>query len=166
MAMSAIEDPYPIYAELRAAGPLAKGTTPGSWAVTTHAEVSALLRDKRLGHRFPREYIEFVTGPGPAADLQQDFLLNQDPPDHTRLRALMSQAFKGLIVRKLTDHITELVDGLIDRAFDARTIDVVDDLAYPLPVKVICELLNLDEVDRDRVRIHATNLVGTDQIAV
>ena len=73
MAMSAIDDPYPIYAELRAGGPLAKGAVRGSWAVTRHAEVSALLRDQMLGHRFPRDYIEFVTGMGPAADLQEDW---------------------------------------------------------------------------------------------
>src|SRR5687768_817027 len=162
MAMSAIEDPYPIYAELRAAGPLAKGTVPGSWAVSTHAEVSALLRDQRLGHRFPRDYIEFVTGMGPAADLQEDFLLNHDPPDHTRLRSLMSQAFKGLVVRKLRDHITDLVDELLDRALGLGTFDVIDDFAYPLPVQVICELLNIDTTDRDRVRVHATALLSPD----
>lgn len=165
MTVSAVDDPYPIYAELRAGGPLAKGTVPGSWAITTHAEVSALLRDHRLGHRFPREYIEFVTGMGASADLQQDFLLNHDPPDHTRLRALMSQAFKGLIVRKLRDHITELVDDLLDRAFDLRTFDVMDDLAYPLPVQVICQLLNIDDIDKDRVRVHANALVSPDQKA-
>ncbi|HYZ90879.1 MAG TPA: cytochrome P450 [Actinomycetota bacterium] len=163
MALSAVDDPYPIYAELRAGGPLAKGTIAGSWAITTHAEVSAALRDQRLGHRFPREYIEFVTGMGASADLQQDFLLNHDPPDHTRLRALMSQAFKGLVVRKLRDHITELVDDLLDRAIELGTFDVIDELAYPLPVQVICHLLNIDDVDRDRVRGHATALVSPDQ---
>jgi cytochrome P450 len=163
MAMSAVDDPYPIYAELRAGGPLAKGTVPGSWAVTTHAEVSALLRDQRLGHRFPRDYIEFITGPGAGADLQQDFLLNHDPPEHTRLRGLMSQAFKGLVVRKLSDHITELVDELLDRAFERGTFDVIDDIAFQLPVQVICELLNIDSNDRDRVRVHAAGIVSPDQ---
>ena len=165
MALSAVDDPYPMYAEARAGGPLAKGTVPGSWAVTTHAEVSALLRDQRLGHRFPRDYIEFITGMGAAADLQQDFLLNHDPPEHTRLRALMSRAFKGLVVRKLRDHITELVDELLDRALDRRTSDVIDDLAYPLPVQVICQLLNIDDIDRDRVRVRANALVSPDQKA-
>ncbi len=165
MALSAATDPYPMYAELRAGGPLAKGTVPGSWAITKHAEVSALLRDARLGHRFPRDYIEFITGMGAAADLQQDFLLNQDPPEHTRLRVLMSKAFKGLVVRKLRDHITELVDDLLDRALDLGTFDVIDDLAYPLPVQVICEILNVDPTDRDRVRAQANDLLSPDQNA-
>jgi cytochrome P450 len=162
---AAMDDPYPLYAELRRAGPVAKVDAPGAWAVVKHAEVSALLRDERLGHRFPREYIEFVTGPGPMVDLQQDFLLNQDPPTHTRLRTLMARAFRGIEMRKLTDHITDLADALIDRVIELGTFDVIDGLAYPLPVQVICELLNIDDVDRDEVRVHATRLVSTDQQA-
>jgi cytochrome P450 len=127
--------------------------------------VHTLLRDDRLGHRFPPDYIEFITGAGAAADLQTDFLLNQDPPDHTRLRALMSAAFKGLIVRKLHDDIVGLVDGLIDRALELGTFDVIDDLAYPLHVQVICQLLNIDDIDRDRVRSRAALLLSPDQKA-
>jgi cytochrome P450 len=165
MTINFVDDPYPLYAELRAGGPLAKGTIPGSWAVTKHAEVHTLLRDDRLGHRFPPDYIEFITGAGAAADLQTDFLLNHDPPDHTRLRGLMSAAFKGLIVRKLHDDIVGLVDGLIDRALDLGTFDVIDDLAYPLPVQVICHLLNIDDIDRDRVRVSAAELLAPDREA-
>jgi cytochrome P450 len=165
MLLSTLDDPFPLYAELRAQGPLAKVSAPGAWAVTKHAEVAALLRDKALGHRFPRSYIEFVTGAGPAADLQEDFLLNQDPPDHTRLRSLMGQAFRGLTVRKLRDHITELVDGLLDNVIEMGTFDLIDDLAYPLPVQVISELLNVDDADRDRVRQAATDLLSPDRQA-
>jgi cytochrome P450 len=75
----------------------------------------------------------------------------------------MSQAFKGLVVRKLRDHITELVDELLDRALDLKSFDVIDDFAYPLPVQVICELLNVDAVDRDRVRVHATAITAPDR---
>jgi cytochrome P450 len=164
-ALATLDDPYPVYAELRSQGPVAKVSVPGAWAVTRHAEVAALLRDKRLGHRFPREYIEFVTGAGPMADVQQDFLLNQDPPDHTRLRALMGQAFRGLTVRKLRDHITDIVDRLVDNVIEMGSFDVIDDLAYLLPVQVISELLNVDLSDRDRVRRYASDLVGTDQAA-
>jgi cytochrome P450 len=164
-ALATLDDPYPLYAALRAQGPVSKVSAPGAWAVTKHAEVAALLRDKRLGHEFPRSYIEFVTGAGPLADLQQDFLLNQDPPDHTRLRALMGQAFRGLTVRKLSDHITDLVDRLVDNAVEMGSFDVIDDLAYLLPVQVISELLNVDQADRDRVRKFATDLTGPDQAA-
>ncbi len=68
-------------------------------------------------------------------------------------------------MRKLIDHIAELADALLDRAIDLGTFDVIDDLAYPLPVQVICELLNIDEVDRDEVRVHATRLVSMDRDA-
>src|SRR5712672_781639 len=64
-----------------------------------------------------------------------------DPPDHTRLRKLVSKAFVPKVVNELTPHITKLVDGLLDRVAEQGRFDAVNDLAYPLPVTVICRLL-------------------------
>src|SRR5687768_17196069 len=128
-----LDDPYQLYAELRHQGAIAR-VNPGGWAVMKHAEVSALLRDERLGHRFPRNYIEFVTGPGPLADLQEDFLLNHDPPTHTRLRNLMARASRGIDMRQLADHITHLAAVLINRPMCSRASDVRVARAYPRSV--------------------------------
>jgi len=166
MTLSRTDDLYPMLAELRRESPLIKGTIPLTWAVTRHADVAALLRDDRLGHEFPRQYTEFMFGDGPATDFQQNILLNRDPPDHTRLRNLMGKAFRGLTVRKLHDHIVDLVDALIEPALEKQDFDVIGDLAFPLPVQVICELLGIDDVDRDEVRTHVVDLVGLDPVAM
>lgn len=165
MALAGSEELYPLLAEMRRESPIVKGSIPLTWAVTRHADVAALLRDDRLGHQFPRQYTEFMFGDGPATDFQQNILLNRDPPDHTRLRNLMGKAFRGLTVRKLHDHIVDLVDGLIGPALDKQDFDVIADLAFPLPVQVICELLGIDDVDRDEVRSHVVDLVGMDRAA-
>jgi cytochrome P450 len=132
-----------------------------AWMLVRYDDVRMVLGDARFS------LAEAVVRDVPRLHPQKvgAILTNQDPPEHTRLRALMSQAFKGLVVRKLRDHIMELVDDLLDRALDLRNFDVIDDLAYPLPVQVICQLLNIDDIDRDRVRVHATALVSPDQKA-
>ena len=73
---------------------------------------------------------------------RRDFLF-LDPPDHTRLRKLVSKAFAPKVVNALQPDITALVDGLLDRIAEKGRFDVVEDLAYPLPVAVICRLLGV-----------------------
>jgi cytochrome P450 len=76
-------------------------------------------------------------------------MLFRDPPDHTRLRSLVSRAFTPRVVEAMRPHIQEIVDGLLDRLEGARGMDVIEDLAYPLPVRVICEMLGVPIEDQD-----------------
>jgi cytochrome P450 len=152
-----LEDPYPTYAGLRRAGPLCRGG-PGQWVVTRYADVAALLHDPGLGHQFPREYHRFSAGDGAAGEFFQRILLDRDPPDHTRLRRLMAAAFSPTLVRRLGDHIGDLVDELLAPALDRHRLDAVRDLASPLPVTVVCELLGIPAADRDLVRPRASDL--------
>lgn len=161
MALDAMPDPYGVLAEVREVSPLVR-TPLGAWGVTRHEDVSALLRDRRLGHEFPRDYLTFLFGEGPLIDVQMNMLLNRDGADHTRLRKLMSRAFSGIVVRKLQDHVGRLVDDLLLAALDRGSMDVVRDLAYPLPIQVICELLGIDHLDRDEVRAKVDGLIGRD----
>jgi cytochrome P450 len=76
----------------------------------------------------------------------------RDPPAHTRLRSLVSKAFTSRVVQGLRPHIQEIVDGLLDRVQNNGSMDVISDLAYPLPVQVICEMLGVPHDDRDTMR--------------
>jgi cytochrome P450 len=79
-------------------------------------------------------------------------MLERDPPNHTRLRGLVSKAFTPRVVDVLRPHIQQIVDGLLDRVAGAHAMDLIEDFAYPLPVIVICELLGVPVEDRDRFK--------------
>lgn len=152
-----VDDPYPSYARLRDSGPLCR-MGPASFGVTRYGDVARLLRDPRLGSEFPPEYHRMSAGDGPAAAFFERIVLYRDPPAHTRLRRLMSKAFSPGLVRGLRGHIVELVDELLDEAAARGRMDAVEDLAFPLPVLVVCELMGIPRADRSEVRPHALNL--------
>lgn len=152
-----VEDPYPVYARLRAAAPLCRGLA-GTWVVTRHADVAALLRDRRLGSEFPAEYHQLSVGDGPAGAFMSSIILYRDPPDHTRLRQLVGQAFSAQLVRRLEAHLAELVDELLDPVLERGELEVIGDLALPLPVKVVCELMGIPAADHELIRPQAVAL--------
>jgi cytochrome P450 len=152
-----LDDPYPVYAEIRAAGRLARGSA-GQWVVSHHADVSQLLKDRRLGHQYPAEYHEFSNGAGPANDFLQRIVLDQDPPTHTFWRRVMQHSFSPSLMRRLYDYVAGQVDELMAAAVARGHLDVVDDIAFPLPVTVVCELIGIPDVDREAVRPHAVEL--------
>jgi cytochrome P450 len=152
-----VDDPYPTYTRLRAAGPLVR-FGPGGFGVTRYADVAALQRDPRLGSEFPDEYHEMSVGLGPAAQFFARIMLYRDPPEHLRLRRLMGKAFSPALVRALRTHIGELVDELLDAALARGSADLVTDLAYPLPVLVICKMMGIPAQARTDVRDRATAL--------
>ncbi|HTB49502.1 MAG TPA: cytochrome P450 [Solirubrobacteraceae bacterium] len=152
-----IEDPYPTYARLRDAGALCRGM-PGSWVVTRYAEVAALMRDRRLGSEFPIAYHQMSAGEGPASEFMSSIMLYRDPPAHTRLRRLVGQAFDAQLVRGLERHIGELVDDLLEPLGDGVSFDAIGDLAFPLPVMVVCELMGIPTADHETIRPLALKL--------
>lgn len=156
-APEVLSDPYPVYAGLRAAGPVCRGG-PGQWAVTRHAEVSALLRDRRLSHEYPPEYHQLSVGEGAASGFFQRIILDRDPPGHTRLRRAMGAAFTPFLMRQLSSYIGKLVDSLLTEAIEADVFDAVNDIAFPLPVQVICETIGIPHADRAEVRPYAIDL--------
>lgn len=151
------EDPYPTYSRLRAAGPLCR-FGPGSWGVTRHADVVALQKDPRLGSEFPEAYHQMSVGAGPAGDFFGRIMLYRDPPDHVRLRRLMSGAFTPAVVRRLRTYMEKLVEELMAPGLASGYSDIVNDLAYPLPVLVISELMGIPPAAHDDVRRHAMRL--------
>jgi cytochrome P450 len=157
MNIGVLENPYPTYAKLRESGPLCRGG-PAQWVVTRYAEIAALLSDTRLGRQFPEAYYHFALGDGPAATFIQRIILNRDPPSHGQLRNLMLTVFNARAVRSLANRIEALVKDLLTPLFERGRFDAVSDLAFPLPVSVICELIGIPLADRELVRPKAIDL--------
>ncbi|MGW6568267.1 cytochrome P450 [Streptomyces sp. NPDC054975] len=154
---SFVADPYPAYAELRAAGRAHWFGPTRQWLIPHYADVSALLRDRRLGrtytHRFTHE--EFGRTAPPAAHepfhtLNDHGLLDLEAADHTRIRRLVSKAFTPRTVERLAPTVrrlaAELVGGLVARGGG----DLLAEVAEPLPVAVIAEMLGVPEEDEER----------------
>ncbi|WP_018680600.1 cytochrome P450 [Actinokineospora enzanensis] len=157
VGIAALEDPYPAYRELRAAGPVVPAG-PGTWAVTRHAEVSALLTDPRLGHEFPDLVYRASGQPEEVTDFFRATVLNRDAPVHTALRRAMGRLLSPRAMATLRERIDRLVGELFARMAEHPTADIVADLAYPLPVTVASELLGIPAADRDMVRPYAVAL--------
>lgn len=137
-----VADPYPEFARLREAGPLCR-IGPGSYGVVRHAEVAALQRDPRLSHAFPREFYKLSVGDGPTSEWLPRLMAGSDPPEHTRLRRLVAVAFRPFVIRNLRPRIEQLVDGYMDAALERGSFDAVKDLAFPLTVTLLCELIGI-----------------------
>ena len=151
-------DPYPLYREMQEEGAFLPVPGVGSTiAATRYDDVLAILRDPRFGSGFDPDF-DARGGDGWAERSPTTFrlfhrmMLAANPPDHTRLRGLVSKAFTPRRVLALRPRVEALVEELLDAAAGREVLDVVADLAYPLPVVVIAELLGLPAADRDRLR--------------
>ena len=153
------DDPYPQYAVMRAQAPVYEHPF-GFWLLTGYDEVSWLLRaglsvedgnmaaDSLL--RQMRDQMYGAQDESPRASAVS--MLDRDPPDHTRLRRLVSKAFTPRAIQALRPRITELVDGMLDTMAEQRRVDLVDALAFPLPFSVIAEMLGTPPADHERIR--------------
>ncbi|MFJ5260887.1 cytochrome P450 [Streptomyces sp. NPDC088387] len=162
-----VGDPYPAYAELRARGRVIWYEPSDQWLVPRHADVSALLRDRRLGrtyqHRFSHEDFGRTAPPAeqePFHTLNDHGMLDLEPPDHTRIRRLVSKAFTPRTVERLKPYVErlagELVGGLVARGGG----DLLAEVAEPLPVAVIAEMLGIPESDRAPLRPWSADICG------
>ncbi|MGW2489361.1 cytochrome P450 [Streptomyces sp. NPDC001606] len=162
-----LADPYPAYAELRARGRVLRYEPTDQWLVPRHADVSALLRDRRLGrtyqHRFSHEEFGRSAPPPeqePFHTLNDHGMLDLEPPDHTRIRRLVSKAFTPRTVERLQPYVDglarDLVAGLVRRGGG----DLLTDVAEPLPVAVIAEMLGIPESDRGQLRPWSADICG------
>jgi cytochrome P450 len=144
-------DPFPHYHRLREADPVHQSPL-GFWVLTRYEDCVAVLRDQRFGRAGFEGFLESVYGSPTAQERLPRSMLFQDPPDHTRLRALVSRAFTPRVVEGLRPRIQQVVDEIIDRALDARSMEVIGDLAYPLPVTVISEMLGVPAGDQESIK--------------
>ncbi|SHN01073.1 cytochrome P450 [Cryptosporangium aurantiacum] len=163
--------PYDVFADLRQNAPIWRFERTGQWVFSRHADVDALLRDRRLGrtylhvatheemgHQAPPDHLE------PFWTLNNNGMLDREPPDHTRLRRLVSKAFTPRTVERLAPRVREftdqLVDNLLDAGSDGSPVDLISTVAEPLPVAVIAEMLGIPDADRHLLRPWSADICG------
>jgi len=155
-------DPYPLYADLRQRG-LVRSPL-GAWATASHTAAAAVLRDQRFSsapqHRPGYRAPAYPSG-DPRADLPAADLLTMDPPDHTRLRRLVSRAFTPRAVAGLEPWIRDTADRLLAPLDPAAGFDLIDALAFPLPIAVICHLLGVPAEDQASFRAWGHDVATT-----
>ncbi|MFI2641578.1 cytochrome P450 [Streptomyces sp. NPDC018610] len=154
-----ITDPYPLYAKLRERGPVHRvlAEEGEQWLVVGYEAAKDALTDPRFRKNRPRPSASH----GGVSPIDAN-LLETDPPDHTRLRKLVTREFTGRRIAALEPRVQELTDELVDAltAKPERRADLVDALAFPLPMTVICELLGVPELDRDTFRGWSNDFVA------
>ncbi|WP_255949035.1 cytochrome P450 [Streptomyces odontomachi] len=160
-------DPYPAYAELRAAGRVHYFEASNQYLIPHHADVSALLRDRRLGRAYRHRFSDAEFGRTPPPPEQEPFhtlndhgLLDLEPPAHTRIRHLVSKAFTPRTVERLRPYVEELAEELVGALLAEGGGDLVAGLAEPLPVGVIAEMLGIPDADRPLLRPWSAAIVG------
>ncbi|MGH9047072.1 MAG: cytochrome P450 [Acidimicrobiales bacterium] len=156
-------DPYPVYAEMRRRG-LVRSKL-GIWATAHYSTVASVLRDPRFSsspvHQKAYRAPEYPEG-DPRADLATELsMLNMDPPDHTRLRRLVSGAFSPRAIAGLEPWIEDRTEELLD-GLDAKDgFDLIEALALPLPIAVICHLLGVPVKDQAHFRVWGRDIAAS-----
>jgi cytochrome P450 len=157
-----LPDPYPVYQRLRNEDPVHWHEPFGSWVVTRYDDVVAAFVDPRLSSERAGPMAALAGSPDLAPFFsylacRMDF---RDPPEHGRLRRLAQAPFAPHVVETLRPLIQRLVDGFLDSVQGRGRMDVIRDLAYPLPGTVIGELLGVPAADRDRLKKWSDEFVG------
>ena len=147
---------YEVYANMREEQPIypimhKNGSR--SWLITRHEDVLAVLKDPRFTKNYLRvaddEYISQLTE---VDRFMTNNLLALDPPDHTRLRALVQKAFSPRLIRAMRPRIQAITDSLLDAVQDQGQMELIADYAFPLPIQVIAELLGIPTEDKEKFR--------------
>lgn len=150
---SLIVDPYPVFGRLREEEAV-HWSDRGYWVASRHADVRATLMDReRFGQGDFVRNIQLFYGPEfdvlahPAYRWLSDIFVFQDPPRHTRLRGLVTQALTARRVAAMRPRIQQICDGLIDKLAPAGAMDVIHDFAYRLPTQVMCDMLGITDAE-------------------
>ncbi|MCB0070033.1 MAG: cytochrome P450 [Caldilineaceae bacterium] len=161
-------DPYPTYARLQAEDPVHARTNARcvtTWYVTGYDDVAAILRDhtrfvKDFRHTLTPADLAALPAEPPLLQLVSRHMLNMDPPDHTRLRALVNKAFTARMIEQLAPRVQAIADELLAPVLPRGAMDLIEEFAFPLPIIVIAELLGVPPADRNRFRAWSRALVA------
>lgn len=148
-----IQDPYPMYRQIRESSPILDLPDANMLVLTRYDDVQRTLRDRSLGHAddsmMTEEQLQEVNSNVAVSNLRETMLL-KNPPDHTRLRGLVVKAFDARRVETMRGRIRAIASELVDAFVRGGSGDLVDLFTHPLPVLVICDMLGVPEEDRAR----------------
>jgi len=160
-------DPMPWYRALREQAPVHHHPDVG-YVLSRHADIDRLLRDERFGVATPSPWREAFASMAPPSMrmISENMLLFADPPQHSRVRSLVAQAFTPRRVEALRPRLTEMVDRMLDDLAGASSFDVIDGIAGPFPIMAITELLNVPESDRQHLHDWTVALTAFDELPI
>ena len=154
-----VADPYPAYGRLRGSTPIMYDSATDHWLLTRFSDVGSLLRDRRFGRTYLHVATHEEMGREPPPSSLDPFwhlvshgILDMEPPDHTRVRRLVSKAFTPRMVESMREPVQQLTDDLVDAVAGTGEFDLLPMIAEPLPVAVIAELLGIPRRDRQLLR--------------
>jgi cytochrome P450 len=158
-------NPYPVYQEMMAREPILWNESLGSWMILSYEDIVNALKDKRFSsfrvdsivNRLPENERNAVTQLKKYLSL---WALLVDPPTHTRLRALIVKAFSSRIVENLKPSVEQITTDLLSKVIDQGSMDIVNDLAIPLPIMVIAEILGFPKADWKLLKIWSDGIAG------
>ena len=151
-------DPYPAYRRLRETDPVWLSPL-GLWILTGYDDCVTSLRDPRFGRDGFEAILSAQYGEESESGRLPRSMLFRDPPDHTRLRSLVNRAFTPRVIEGMRDQIQGVVHRLLDRVQGRGQMDVIADLAYPLPVTVICDMLGVPVADHEQIRAWSSDTI-------
>ncbi|HWC29022.1 MAG TPA: cytochrome P450, partial [Dehalococcoidia bacterium] len=160
-------NPYAVYASLRQDDPVHWNEMMQAWLLSRYDDVFTVLRDHvrfssertRATNIYVQQLEAYRQASGPIG--RTPTMLSLDPPAHTRMRNLVNKAFTPRVVERVRPHIQDIADALIDALPDLQRIDVMRDLAVPLPVIVIAETLGVSVSERERFKAWSSDVAGT-----
>ena len=165
------DNPYPTYTTLRNRGAILPSAANRGWIVTGYAEIEELLRDKRISNdlrknKFMAGLLKFAAGEIEVPLLENPTMLNQDPPDHTRLRKLVATGFMHKYIQSLAPTIARVVDELLNAIDDeAAGFDLMLALAKPLPAIIIAEMMGVPKTEQHNFEQWSEDLLGLTEIS-
>ncbi len=160
-----LSDPYPLYDLVRSENPVHWNESDKHWYITRYVDVMAMLKDSRLSSNriraiasdLPKETQEKVT---PLIDAISSWMLQSDPPSHTRMRGLVNKAFTPHMIENMRSRIQYLVDGMLDDVQGNGGMDVLADLAIPMPGIVISDMLGVPPEDQPQFKKWSSDITG------
>ncbi len=146
-------DPYPTYTALRTRDPVHWSNLSNGWVVSRYQDIDAILRDHRRFSNDPQQRLRSRSRRAQISPEADPSMLFVDPPDHTRLRSLVSKAFTPKTIETMDLRVREIMADLLDQIADPASFDLMQAIADPLPVIVIAELIGVPPADRAQFKV-------------